>query len=384
MSIQAISWVLEESEAKLGARLVLLSIANHADRVGGNAFPSVETIAIEAGMSTRQVQRALPILEKIGELEIDRGGGEGSGRGKTHRYRIVGMCKQKGDNLSSIDESKGDKSGAERVTNRTGKGDRMSPEPSLTVQEPTTRASAQDADGFEEWFAAWWKRYPRYRRGAPGPVKKKIESLMRRGLVSRQQLDDGLARYLAAGYGPSKWAVGAAVWLNNEQWTVEHFAPPSDGKASPASGAAERGTSEDDALRGAIKVWLGGGRWLGAGRPEPHLWIDQLPDAIRAEFHVQIAARGEAIRAQDRHRKMQASRDYIMDMAGRGLDPVPTVLARIKTDRDAEASFGMTMGALAKWLFAVCRDRGIDYPDPTGPDAAGAWGHLVGDDPCAS
>ena len=72
MSVQAISWVLEHSKARLGARLVLLSIANHANGEGENAWPSVSRIADEAGMSPRQVKNLLPELERLGELEIAR------------------------------------------------------------------------------------------------------------------------------------------------------------------------------------------------------------------------------------------------------------------------------------------------------------------------
>lgn len=84
MSIQAISWVLEFSQSLQGARLVLLSIANHASDRGNNAWPSIATIAHEAGLSERQVQYCLPKLEALGELEVRRG----VGRGNTHLFAM--------------------------------------------------------------------------------------------------------------------------------------------------------------------------------------------------------------------------------------------------------------------------------------------------------
>ncbi len=75
MSVQAISWVLENSQARLGDRCVLIAIANHADSRGNNAWPSVRTIAREARLSTRQVQHALKRLCQIGELEVQWGAG---------------------------------------------------------------------------------------------------------------------------------------------------------------------------------------------------------------------------------------------------------------------------------------------------------------------
>lgn len=87
MSVQAMSWVLNESSSTLGSRLVLLSIANHADAKGMNSWPSIPTIACESHVSERQVQRCLRELERIGELQIDRGEGyKGS-----HRYQLIRM-----------------------------------------------------------------------------------------------------------------------------------------------------------------------------------------------------------------------------------------------------------------------------------------------------
>jgi hypothetical protein len=79
--------VLDYSEARLGAKLVLISIANHAKRDGTGAWPSVATIAREAGLSDRQVQNLLPDLEKLGELRIDREAGPYG----THLYSLAKM-----------------------------------------------------------------------------------------------------------------------------------------------------------------------------------------------------------------------------------------------------------------------------------------------------
>ena len=88
MSVQAQHWVYELSAAEYGCRLVLLSISNHADAQGENAWPSIATIAREARLSARQVQRILPILVAMGELEIIPGAGH---RG-THLYRLPKMA----------------------------------------------------------------------------------------------------------------------------------------------------------------------------------------------------------------------------------------------------------------------------------------------------
>jgi hypothetical protein len=68
LSVQAIAWVFDHSEAELGARLVALSVANHADKFGRNAWAAVATYAGEAHLSIRQTQYALRKLVEMGEL----------------------------------------------------------------------------------------------------------------------------------------------------------------------------------------------------------------------------------------------------------------------------------------------------------------------------
>lgn len=68
MSVHAISWVLRHSEAQYGARLVLIVLADHADAEGRGTYPSVGTIAREARLEKRQVQRVLMELAGSGRI----------------------------------------------------------------------------------------------------------------------------------------------------------------------------------------------------------------------------------------------------------------------------------------------------------------------------
>lgn len=63
------SWVFRHSEAKLGARLVLLCLAEFAHDDGSRAFPSVATMCERTRMSERGVQEALRRLEADGMIE---------------------------------------------------------------------------------------------------------------------------------------------------------------------------------------------------------------------------------------------------------------------------------------------------------------------------
>lgn len=84
MSIQAVAWVLEDSESESLDRLVLISLANHANEKW-EAWPSVRTISREARISTNTVMAAVRRLVELGELEVlDPGTNRTSAR-----YRIL-------------------------------------------------------------------------------------------------------------------------------------------------------------------------------------------------------------------------------------------------------------------------------------------------------
>jgi hypothetical protein len=108
------SWVLRESEAKLGDRLVLLVLADHAKDDGTYAWPSVDTISEQARLTRRQAQRCLRNLEQTGQILET-----GKSKKGTTIYTIVGYSKG-GVNMSPPG-----------ATNRTKGGVRITPDPSL-------------------------------------------------------------------------------------------------------------------------------------------------------------------------------------------------------------------------------------------------------------
>ena len=75
MSIQATSWVWNNSSHKGGPLLVLLAIADHAHDDGSGAHPSIDTLAFKSRLSTRQVKRVLNELVESGELVIEPNAG---------------------------------------------------------------------------------------------------------------------------------------------------------------------------------------------------------------------------------------------------------------------------------------------------------------------
>lgn len=68
MSLACMTWVLTNSDERLGRRLVLLVLADYAHDDGTRAFPSVDTMADKSRMSRSQVQRVLRQLLDSGAI----------------------------------------------------------------------------------------------------------------------------------------------------------------------------------------------------------------------------------------------------------------------------------------------------------------------------
>lgn len=119
MSVQAMAWVLECSRATGSDRLVLLAIANHASKEGGEAWPSIPLIAAEARVSERTVSRSLIRLAALGELEVVRGGGRGPNQYRPNLYSLpaisTGMTDGHPSGMTDA-TNRGDKHGKSGVT----------------------------------------------------------------------------------------------------------------------------------------------------------------------------------------------------------------------------------------------------------------------------
>lgn len=88
VSFRALVWVAELRSVTWAERGVLNKLANHANRAGGSAWPSVRTIADWGGVDERSVRRILSRLLKRGLIEVTGANGRSGGRYST-TYRIV-------------------------------------------------------------------------------------------------------------------------------------------------------------------------------------------------------------------------------------------------------------------------------------------------------
>src|SRR5215510_4691148 len=70
MSVRVMAEVFRSSRASLGARLVLLALADDVDEEHRECWPSLQTIAAKAHISVRGVQYAVEKLQALGELTV--------------------------------------------------------------------------------------------------------------------------------------------------------------------------------------------------------------------------------------------------------------------------------------------------------------------------
>lgn len=99
MSIQAVAWVLDNSESRGFSRLVLLSLANHINGDTGLCCPSMRTIAREAGVSLGTIPNAVTNLVALGELKVLEEGGPR----RSARY-VLPFAERSGDEHKSVQE----------------------------------------------------------------------------------------------------------------------------------------------------------------------------------------------------------------------------------------------------------------------------------------
>lgn len=84
MSLPVFVWVLDNSEATLGGRLVLLVLAEHAHDDGRESYPALDTIARRSRLSRKGARDALKRLEREGHIERD-----GQGDAGQVKWRVI-------------------------------------------------------------------------------------------------------------------------------------------------------------------------------------------------------------------------------------------------------------------------------------------------------
>lgn len=135
MSVQCMAWVLAESPTTGTDRLVLLSLANHANELG-QSWPSVATIAREANASERAVQRSLANLKQAGAITVQVNAAPDERIPKDRRPNLYRILKVRGDVHGT---PRGDAGGSDGVPPVTERGDAGGTQ---TISEPSVKTGA--------------------------------------------------------------------------------------------------------------------------------------------------------------------------------------------------------------------------------------------------
>lgn len=206
------SWVFQHSQARLGARLVLLAIANHADEHGRNSWASVGSLGEESHLCRRETQYALRELEQAGEIVQ-----VATSPNRTHVYELPGMADLWASEPSSSEgailapaESAPRKPFALRAQNTTKEGATVAHEPSLTTHN-------RQRNTITIAFGAFWEAYPR-KVGKPKARTAYDRALKRSDAAT---ILAAAKRYRDDPNRMAEFTAHPTTWLNRDGWDDE-------------------------------------------------------------------------------------------------------------------------------------------------------------------
>lgn len=140
MSIQAVAWALEQEDIPARPKLVLVSLANHANHVDGYCWLKAETIAAEASCKKRSVYRFVGDLIRNGYVRKEHRRGD-DGKQRANDYWLtfnreptkwVSIGAPEGEDSATDD----DESETQDVVGETEPGASLSPGPGVVPQHP--------------------------------------------------------------------------------------------------------------------------------------------------------------------------------------------------------------------------------------------------------
>lgn len=206
MSIEAMVWALEQQSLEPVEKLTLLGIANHADRYGGNAYPSLATLALYVGRGEQTVRRAVANLIERGLVEVSRqaGGSEklhGGYRPNLYRLNLARTITD--DTPSEERDITGDRAG---VSPATGQG----------YQGYVSRTVPQPSENLLSEFELFWSSYPR--RVGKLDALKAFEKARR--LTDLDTIVVAVRRLVAEGR-EMRFVPHPATWLRQGRWDDE-------------------------------------------------------------------------------------------------------------------------------------------------------------------
>lgn len=202
MSVQALTATFEHSRSTGSARLVLLSMANHAGDEG-TAYISIATCTKEARISERAARYAVRQLESLGEIEAV---------GVHPQYRTVVYAIRVGQLLQGqiLHPAKqaADSAPESKATKAVG----------VTALRSSSSSTGQSSARFTDSdFEAFWTAYPA-KKGKAAAKRVFGKALAKAPLHT---LIDAAERYRDDPHRDPKATKYAQGWLNDERWNDE-------------------------------------------------------------------------------------------------------------------------------------------------------------------
>lgn len=144
MSIQAVAWALEQ-DLPARPKLVLVSIANHANHVDGYCWLKAETIAREAACTPRSIYNYVGMLVRNGFIRKSRRKGE-DGKQRANDYWMLFDREEKPwDASASLDESEGDDALEENASEEAAAQDVVEPHERISYGEEAVPSERHDS-----------------------------------------------------------------------------------------------------------------------------------------------------------------------------------------------------------------------------------------------
>lgn len=223
MSIEALSMVLNHSQARGAAKIVLLGIANHlGPDADEGAWPSQDRLAAYANISDRAVRKAVRSLVELGELRVQLADGVSRNQYKPNRYWIQLSCPADCDGSMwhrrvELSDNQG---GTFEQSGRNFLTDRVEPEFLLNSNKPSVETK-KNLSRFDEF----WDIYPKRvgRKAAATKWQTAVKT------ATPEQIINAAKRYRDDPKRDPEYTANPATWLNQERWLDEYETPKQTG-----------------------------------------------------------------------------------------------------------------------------------------------------------
>ena len=240
MSIEALSMVLNHSQARGAAKIVLLGIANHlGPDADEGAWPSQDRLASYANVTDRGVRKAIRNLVELGELRVEVADGVSRNQYKPNRYWIQLQCPADCDGSMwhrrvELSDNQG---GTFEQSGRNFLTDRVEPQFLLISKETTENRQINMFDEF-------WKVYPK-RVGRKAAVTKWQTAIK---TATPEQIIEAAKRYRDDPKRDPNFTANPATWLNQERWLDEYETPKQSGPVTVMDLYADKPCPHGDPL----------------------------------------------------------------------------------------------------------------------------------------